>query len=334
MPAEPLPQREPGEEDALPIPTSYNVAAGQVEQAQTQLYANNDDAPRVPWSGLNDLVGPALLGEMWVIGGRPAHGKTTFMLNWFQYLVDRGQPVLYMGTESPAETLRRRWAAWRLGYPVAAVLENDWRNLPGDAQQKLFLELQEQAERYHNVAWFGDVPDLDPVVLVKHLRAAMKHGIQVIVLDHIHRVNLGGSAGEQTFRLGELTRVLKMWALKAKAVVLVAAQLNRPERVPLADLVPPPLQALKGSGRLEEESDVVLFPHRTKRADCTVEELHAVARGERPITDVRAENTMAVKVAKHRRRGDKVDFTAFLHVDGRGGLTDQAPIWRSATMSK
>ena len=320
--------REPGEE--IPLPTSYNIASQQVNAAQDALCADHTEAPRVPWVGLVELVGPALLGEMWVIGARTGCGKTTFLLNWFQHLVHRGQPVLYMGTESAAETLRRRWAAWNLGYPAAAVLENDWTRLPADAQTKLYLELQRQAEVYHEVAYFGDAPDLDPATLTKYLKAAQKHHIQVIILDHIHRVRLGGESRDQTFRLGVATRFMKQWAVRAGAVVIVAAQLNRPERVPLADLAPPPLSALKQSGTLEEEADVVCLLHKTKRTDCTPEELHAVMHGERPVSDVLAANVMAVRVGKHRRRGGTAaEHTAFLNVDERGGLTDRAPNWRA-----
>lgn len=326
--AEALPvRREPVE---MVLPTSYNVASQQVNAAQEAICANTTDAPRVPWRGLVDLVGPALLGEMWVIGARTGCGKTTFLLNWFQHLVERGMPVLYMGTESAAEMLRRRWAAWRLGYPAAAVLENDWSKLPPDAKDRLFVALQEQATDYHDVAFFGDAPDLDPATLGKYLKAAERRGIQVIILDHIHRVRLGGSSGDQTHRLGLATRLLKQWAVRAGAVIIVAAQLNRPERVPMADLSPPPLSALKQSGTLEEEADVALLLHKTRRSDCTPEELRLVLRGERPVTDVLAAGVMAVRVGKHRRRGGiAVEHTAFLQVDERGGLTDRAPEWRA-----
>jgi len=314
--------------EPLRLPTPLTEATSQVAAARDILNADYTGTPRPPWGGVVGLTGPGLPGELWVIGARTGCGKTTFLLNWFQHLVVSRVPVLYLGTECPAADLRRRWAAWVLGYSTAAVLENDWARLPPDAKERIDRALQEQQDEYHDVALFGDAPDLDPQQLVEHLKIGRRRRVQVVILDHIHRVRLGGDSRDQTYLLSQATRFLKQWAVKTGVLILVGAQLNRAERVPLADLAPPPLSSLKQSGTLEEESDVVLLLHRTRRPDATPEELHAVMRNERPISDIIAPRTMCVRIGKHRRRGEQVDHVAFLHVDERGGLTDRAPQWR------
>lgn len=314
--------------EPLRLPTGLNDAATQVAAAKELLGADHTGTPRPPWPRVANLTGPGLPGELWVIGARTGCGKTTFLMNWFQHLVLCSMPVLYLGTECPAADLRRRWAAWVLGYSVAAVLENDWQALPADARARIDVALTEQLQGFASIALFGDAPNLDPEELVEQLKHGKRHGARVVILDHIHRVRLGGSSGDQTFRLGQATRFLKQWAVKTGTLLLVGAQLNRAERVPLADLAPPPLSALKQSGTLEEESDVVLLLHRTRKSDCTQQQVQDVMKNLRPVSDIIAPRTMCVRVGKHRRRGELVDHVAFLHVDERGGLIDRDPEWR------
>jgi hypothetical protein len=85
---------------------------------------------------------------------------------------------------------------------------------------------------------------------------------------------------------------------------------------------------LKESGTLEEDAVVALLLHRTRRPDVTAQDLAAVAKNERPVSDVLEPRTMCVRVGKHRRRGQVHDHCAFLHVGEDGRLTDQAPAWR------
>lgn len=314
------------------LPTTYNVACAQVNAAQQELSADYSALASLPWRTLSELVGPPLPRDLWVIGARPGNGKTTFVLNLFDKLVRAGRPVLYVGAgaEGPPKDLRRQWAAMRCGYPAHLVLENAWELLPGDAKTRVFTELQRQAVEDHALAYFADVGEkLTAEALLSALKTGRREACEYVILDHIHRLRFG-VATDLRRALGEATRFLRDMAAKYDWTIFVVAQLHRADARggPLRDLIPPAVSDLKESGTLEEDAVIALLLHRTRRPDATAQDLAAVAKNQRPVSDVLEPRTMCVRIGKHRRRGHVHDLCAFLHVDDDGRLTEKAPAWR------
>jgi replicative DNA helicase len=316
-----------------PIPTSYAIATAQVTEAQEALYANTGDLPQWPWLDVQRLCGSPLPGDLTVIGARPANGKTSMMLNLFDHFTAAGYPTLYIGagSEGPPKDSRRQWSALRLGYPAYLVLENRWAELPVGAQDQVFDDLQRQADKEQAVAHFAEVgAKLTPEALTKALVEFRHctHG-RYVLLDHIHRIRFGTDKNPR-LELAEATRWLRDMASKYDWSIIVAAQLHRApsQNGSLRDLTPPTMSDLKETGTLEEDAVVGLLLHRVKRADVDASAVNAVARGERPITDILEPRCMAVRIGKHRRRGHVMDSTAFLNVGDDGRLTMRAPVWR------
>lgn len=315
------------------IPTSLAVAGKQVTEAQESLYANNDDLPTWPWPDLTALCGKILPGDLVVIGARPANGKTTMVLNVFDYLVRAGFPTLYIGagSEGPPKEARKQWAALRLGYPAYLVMENRWTELPDGAREAIFLELQQQANGDHELAHFADVgAKLTPSSLVNALQQFKRQrAARYVILDHIHRIRFGTEKNPR-LELAEATRFLRDVAAQEQWGVIVAAQLHRApaQGGVLRDLIPPTMSDLKETGTLEEDAVVGLLLHRVKRANVDMATMQAVGRAERPVSDILEPGRMAVRVGKHRRRGHVMDQVAFLHVNESGRLENAAPTWR------
>jgi len=315
-----------------PLATTYHDACAQVSAAQQELLTDYSGLAALPWASLANLVGPPLPRDLWVVGARPANGKTTFILNLFDTFVRAACRTLYIGAgaEGPPEDLRRQWAALRCGYSAHLVLENRWSDLPSDAQDRVFIELQRQATDDHDVAHFAAVGErLTPQALVKALEDGRRVGCQYVLLDHIHRVRFALNVDLRR-ALGEATQFLRDMAAKYDWTIVVAAQLHRAraEGGPLRDLIPPAVSDLKESGTLEEDAVVALLLHRARRPDATARQIAAVKKNERPVSDILDPHTMCVRVGKHRRRGSVQDQCAFLHVGGDGRLTDKAPLWR------
>lgn len=323
--------------EIAPIGTSYDSAIGQVRKAQQCLMSNFHDLPPVPWGSVDAITGAIVPGDLWVVGARPSNGKTTFVLNLFDALVRAGFPTLYIGagSEGQPEDVRRQWAALRLGYEADKVLEGRWAELPSDAHDQLYVELHRQSED-HEIAHFADVGQkLTPEVLLHAIETFKRQdGARYVILDHIHRLRF--TVSQDTRRaLSASVQWLRDQASEQQWGLVIAAQLHRAPSLhgTLRDLIPPVMSDLKETGTLEEDAVVGLLLHRVKRPDATPQQIHAVARGDRPASDVMEPDCMAVRIGKHRRRGYNQDKTAFLTVGPSGRLTDRAAAWRAPLLS-
>jgi replicative DNA helicase len=308
------------------------LAASQREAALARGGLDFSAAPTWPWPSLQKLVGPLLPDELIDVGARTGCGKTTFLLNQLGHLTTCGVPVLYIGQEMAPEQLRRKWAALRLGYDAPAVLRNEWGALPAGAREAVDSDIVKQTTPpLVELAHFADARRVDTEQVRRWTKFAVSRGCRVIILDHIHRMTFSASAADLTRDMGEAVRTAKELAVAHHITFVIAAQLNRPERdaALLGDYMPPPLSALKQTGALEEEADVVLLLHKALKRTTSVGDLKAVRQGVRPMSDVVEPNIMAVRVGKHRLDGGAVDHTEWLVVDSVGRLTEKAPVWRT-----
>ena len=151
-------------------------------------------------------MGPLLPGQLWVVGARPAQGKTTFLLNLFDELVLQRIPVLYLCTETRASEMRCLWAALRLGYNAQHVLENAWHRLPAGAAAAVQHDLEVQALQTGDVGTFVDVPRLTVDAVARVLKdyvVGCKYA--ALILDHVHRWQVADLAN----KTAELTVVVQ-----------------------------------------------------------------------------------------------------------------------------
>ncbi len=286
-----------------PIPTPLTLAEQQYREALSDLTRDASDAPLLPWRSAIELIGPLLPGQLWVVGARPGNGKTTFLLNVLDWMVCSRQPTLYLTTETKAAEMRRLWAALQLGYSASDVLENAWQRLPSDARAQIAQRLEWQTYAAADVALFVDLPRLDTAHVARVLKEyAIEAKYPIVILDHVHRWQVR-ELSEKTAELTEAVQRLKGAAATYGLTLLLAAQINRgQDRSPLAEFLPPPLSALKQTGALEEEANVVLMLHRARRKDATKAMAQEVAMGQRDIRDLLDPDIICVSVAKHRNR--------------------------------
>ena len=311
--------------DTRPVlPSGELLAAHQIKAAFETGRTDYSNALRWQWRDVDDLVGPLLPGELHLVGARTGQGKTTFLMNWMDYLVTkRGIPLLYIGMEMDAAQLRRKWAAWRCGLDAKLVLANQWHRLPDGAQQKIEDDLDWQGSAdIMQLAHFSPARRIDIRDLTMWTKWAVDRGCRAVVVDHFHRMQHGGGEHERQ-SMSENVRVAKELAVEERVSMVMAAQVNRGSRDELDAYYPPPLNALKECGTLEEEADTVLMLHRAlKEGGLPKGALAAVRAGERSVASVADPNTMGVSVRKCRRDGDAVDRHARLSIHG-GIITDR-----------
>jgi replicative DNA helicase len=311
------------ERKVVPIPTSLALAERQYAEAVRDLERDHGAQPQFGWPEVARLVGPFLPGDLWVFGARPGNGKTTLLLNAMDALVRDRYPCLYLTTEMRASEMRRRWAALRLGYDADAVLENDWSRLPADACEQVRAHLEWQALEASGYATFVDVPVLDREHAGRAVRDyGIREGFRFVFVDHIHRWqprDLNNKTGEMTAAV----QGIKAAAVEHGLTMFLAAQVGRGvDRNPLADFLPAPTSALKQTGALEEEANVIFMLHRQRRKDATAQMAKEVLAGQRDVRDLLEPGILCAGIGKHRNRPKVLGRTIRLQVAESCRLTE------------
>lgn len=221
-----------------------------MSDAVNELIANLEQgtqpAVHVMIPAVDEGTGGAAPGELFIIGGRPSHGKSLFALQSLDMAAGNGWPGLIISEEMAALSL-----AGRMLSSITVLPGGDWMK----ETDRLRFDAREH---------FGSRA---PILIAEKCGTASgaeraiascvrSHGIKIVAVDYAQL--LRGDGDNEQERIGDVSQRMKAMAMKYDLIVLLLAQLNRgiesrPDPTPgLADL--------RGSGSLEQDADVVLFP--------------------------------------------------------------------------
>ncbi len=286
-----------------------------------------------PWKTLDATLGKLRRTMMVVLGARPGLGKTTFVMNCITHWASHGWGIYALTTEMPPEEAWLRLAALALHIPPVRLLENELSWLaqelqlaPEDIAARLSAAVSGLRERYHGQLYFVEQGRVTPDQFAAHVAQAAQWGFRFVILDHILRMNFGedNGNGNLTAAVTETVRRAKELAKEHHLTILLTAQANRPPREagPLALVSPPPTTALKQSGALEEEPDLILMLHKVLRPGVEKEQLAAVRAARMPLAEVLVPGLMGIHIGKHRYKSSVVDRSLFLRVEPWDELLD------------
>lgn len=269
-----------------------------------------------PFPTMHDCLGPIRPGTVHIVAARPSNGKTTLMMNTFQSWLDQGKTVLYLGMEMPPEELRLQWAAWKAGFDFKLVINRQWSQLPLGARDLIAKQLDLQMDPgVVNRAIFADEERVTMADLNVWMTRAEELKVDVVVIDHLHRMDVGGTGLADHAAMAEAITQIKSLSKHYNIPFVVAAQVGRPEiRDALTAYIPPTLESLRQSGKIEEEADVVLGLSRALKPGVKDGDLKLVRLGMKPLHDIADRGTMAVRVLKHRLDGEQIGRDLHLYV--------------------
>jgi replicative DNA helicase len=145
------------------------------------------------------------------------------------------------------------------GYTIGAKLTYDMlrtHNITGEARERYisrdFSVLQENAKLFYD-------SNLTPEKLVHQMRLFVKRypETRLFVIDHIGLLNLTTKNGEnEVTNIGLVTKALKCAATDLGVDIIQLCQLNRGVEARTDKM--PTMADARGSGRIEEDSDVIL----------------------------------------------------------------------------
>ena len=202
------------------------------------------------------LSGGPKRGNLFIVAGRPAMGKTALALNMAtNCALNYGVGILSQEMSLP-ELIERCIASLGqidLGKIISRTMEkSDWdRFTPTSIEiEKLNLHLDDQPA----------LTLLD--VRMKAMALKRRHSLDVLIVDYLQLMAGSDPRANRNTQIEEITRGLKALAKELDIVVIALSQLNRTSvtgRPRLADL--------RDSGAIEQDADIVMFVHRDEAND-------------------------------------------------------------------
>ena len=228
----------------------YEMSVGKVRQDYTAIGPAG-------FRDIDDLTQGLQPGQMVVVAGRPAMGKSTLGIDFARAAalhhqlttivfslemskVELAQRIISAETDIPLGALRRadeitpdRWA----------TLNNFWSKLDN---APLFID---------------DSPNMSLMeIRAKCRRLKQTNDLKLVVIDYLQLMTSGKQVESRQQEVSDFSRALKLLAKELEVPVVALSQLNRgPE---MRNDKKPQLSDLRESGSIEQDADVVFLVHR------------------------------------------------------------------------
>jgi replicative DNA helicase len=192
-------------------------------------------------------------GDLIIIAARPSVGKTAFALNLVRNAALNGSGVGIWSLEMKAPYLALRMLA-----AESDIILNKLQT--GRLEDSDYKKLNEAAENLSRHKIFFD--DANAVNLrslkAKARRLKKKHDIGLIVIDYLQLMQ-GESKNNREQEIATISRELKNLAQELEIPIIALSQLSRDGVKGSNWDVPPPISALRESGAIEQDADLILM---------------------------------------------------------------------------
>ncbi|MDR2103301.1 MAG: replicative DNA helicase [Treponema sp.] len=224
------------------------------------IYRSKKEYTGIP-SGFDDLdklTSGFQPSELIIIGARPSMGKTALALTMAAHIsIVKKIPTAFFTLEMSDMALLQRLIS-----SEARIESNALRTgfLKPDDMQKLF---KAAGNIYEAPLYIVDMPNmklLDLRAQARRLRAIQK--VEIIFIDYLTLISSENFRLQRHEQIAEISRSLKSLARELNIPIVVLSQLTRE-----AEREKPNLSAIRESGSIEQDADVVMFIHRERESE-------------------------------------------------------------------
>jgi replicative DNA helicase len=279
-----------------------------------------------PWSSVDAVTGKIWPDDIVTVCAHSGNGKTTFLSQCINPWLAAGKTIYVVTLEQDPKEYRTALAALALGFHPQRALENDWPYLPLGAAQRLADEIRRQRTALAGQLHFSPSAMVKPAEFDAEITRAVYLKADILILDHVGHLDYSDKAYSE---LARFLKKLKHDANQLGLPVLMAAQMNRGDRNPLAPYYPPNLHDIEMGGKILQVSSIVLGAYRPLVETCSTEDEREIRRGKLKIKDFVEKETIALAVLKGRKRGEDRGETVKLAFR-RGRIVDPADEARAA----
>jgi len=277
--------------------TSSQLVKAVIDQL-SEIMKRPDGLSGVP-SGLQELdkiTGGWQNSDLIIIAARPSMGKTALAVTIAKNCAMMFKiPVAIFSLEMSEFQLMKRIIS------AEAEINSDLLKNPKQLESWHWEQINIAIGNIANAPLFiDDTPSLSTLELkAKARRLADKHGIKLIVIDYIQLMR-GDKEGNREQEISSISRNLKALAKDLNIPIIALSQLSRAVESRGGDKKPM-LSDLRESGAIEQDADIVLFPHRP--------EYYGIKE------DAHGNSTLGLAeliIAKHRDGSLDTAFTRFI----------------------
>ena len=233
-----------------------------------QLVKNHGRIEGVPtgYSELDDLLTGLHPGELVLVAGRPAMGKTSLGMNFIENAAIRAnKKAAVFSLEMPAEQLAMRMLCTEARVDMQRVRRGQ---IADDEWERLCDALVSIGP---SSIYIDTTPGLTvPEMRSKARRLQLEHGLDVVMVDYLSLMSATGKTGSRQEEVSQISRTLKGLALELGVPIIALQQLSR---APAGRSNHRPLLSdIRESGAIEQDADVVMFIHREDYYDADTPE--------------------------------------------------------------
>ncbi len=196
-------------------------------------------------------------GELIIIAGRPAMGKTALALNIATHVaLKNNKTVAVFSLEMSKESLLTRMLC-------AAARVDSQKFRAGYLNQEERRLLASKAQEFTQAPIFiDDTANTNLMdIHAKLRRLGAEHGLGLVVIDYLQLMSGRGKFESRVQEVSSLSRGLKLMSKELKVPILVLSQLSRAPETRQGDHRPQ-LSDLRESGSIEQDADIVAFIFR------------------------------------------------------------------------
>jgi replicative DNA helicase len=245
------------DESLLPAQHGLDTTLDRIEAAGKRKKGELTGVP-TGFADLDSLTQGLQDGQLIIVAGRPAMGKSTVALDFARAAsIKHHRPTAIFSLEMSREDLHHRLLSAQGAVPLHHLRsgdldEKEWTRL-GKAQQQIA-----DAPLY-----LDDSPELTAMTIRAKARRLKERGeLDLVVVDYTQLVQYGGGRRPESRQqeVSDISRSFKLMAKELGVPVVALSQLNRgPEQ---RTDKRPMVSDLRESGSLEQDADMVILLHR------------------------------------------------------------------------
>ena len=234
--------------DKFSIQTEMDDTVESIQDSESKLIKTGYD-------GLDNLAGGLTRGEITIIGGRPGHGKTTFLVNLLANMVGRGYKCVLFNRELPNSELLKKLIALESGKLSYGMIRNGIFDTTGVKELERIKQFIVKKYNSKMLRMFDNIRDFP-----KAAAEVKKFRPDVILDDYIQLISPTRQIEQRRLQLEALVNDYKWLAKEHKCVVVLASQLNRSLEM-RSTAAKPQLSDLAESGAIEQVAENVFFTY-------------------------------------------------------------------------